>query len=104
MWCDQAIYYAKQDFIEAYGNVKLIQGDTIHMTSKYIESYMLDTTLTSSSCPSLSISWCILLIVNAVSIDQNWALPLLAKYFGMGCLGACGDAPVYGPYIVAGLI
>ena len=37
MWCDQAIYYSTQDFIEAYGNVKINQGDTINMTSKYVE-------------------------------------------------------------------
>ncbi|WP_072401481.1 OstA-like protein [Flaviramulus basaltis] len=37
MWCDKAIHYGKENFIEAYGNVKLIQGDTINMTSKYIE-------------------------------------------------------------------
>ncbi|MCB0461479.1 MAG: hypothetical protein KDC81_02135 [Flavobacteriaceae bacterium] len=37
MWCDQAIYYSVQDFIEAYGNVKINQGDTINMTSKYVE-------------------------------------------------------------------
>ena len=37
MWCDKAIHYGKEDFIEAYGNVKLIQGDTINLTSKYIE-------------------------------------------------------------------
>ncbi len=37
MWCDQAIYYSAQDFIEAYGNVTINQGDTINMTSKYVE-------------------------------------------------------------------
>lgn len=37
MWCDKAIYYTKNNFIEAYGNVILKQGDTINMTSKYIE-------------------------------------------------------------------
>lgn len=37
MWCDQAIHYGKDDFIEAYGNVKMIQGDTINMTAKYAE-------------------------------------------------------------------
>lgn len=37
MWCDQALYYSVQDFIEAYGNVKINQGDTINMTSKYVE-------------------------------------------------------------------
>ncbi len=37
MWCNEAIYYAKEDFIEAYGDVRLIQGDTLNMKSKYIE-------------------------------------------------------------------
>ena len=37
MWCDKAIYYTKENFIEAYGNVKMKQGDTINMTSKYVE-------------------------------------------------------------------
>lgn len=37
MWCDQAIHYGKDDFIEAYGNVKMIQGDTINMIAKYAE-------------------------------------------------------------------
>ncbi|MFI0429477.1 OstA-like protein [Mariniflexile sp. HMF6888] len=37
MWSDKAIYYSGENFIEAYGNVKLIQADTIHMTSKYVE-------------------------------------------------------------------
>lgn len=37
MWSDRAIYYSGENFIEAYGNVKLIEGDTIHMNSKYIE-------------------------------------------------------------------
>ncbi|MFH6769577.1 OstA-like protein [Gaetbulibacter aquiaggeris] len=37
MWCDKAYYYGKENFIEAYGHVNLIQGDTINMNSKYIE-------------------------------------------------------------------
>ncbi|GAA4818727.1 OstA-like protein [Litoribaculum gwangyangense] len=37
LWCDRALYYGKENFIEAYGNVILIQGDTINMTSKYVE-------------------------------------------------------------------
>ncbi|TGV04573.1 OstA-like protein [Flavivirga rizhaonensis] len=37
MWCDKAIHYGKENFIEAYGNVQLKQGDTIDMTSKYVE-------------------------------------------------------------------
>lgn len=37
MWCDKAYYYGNENFIEAYGNVKMIQGDTINMTSKYVE-------------------------------------------------------------------
>ncbi len=37
MWCDKAIQYGRENFIEAYGNVQIKQGDTIHMTSKYVE-------------------------------------------------------------------
>ncbi|WP_115462475.1 OstA-like protein [Winogradskyella aurantiaca] len=37
MWCDKAIYYEDDEFIEAYSNVRMKQGDTIHMTAKYIE-------------------------------------------------------------------
>ena len=37
LWCDEAVYYGKQDFIEAYGKVRVKQGDTINMTSKYVE-------------------------------------------------------------------
>ena len=37
LWCDKAYYYGKENFLEAYGNVKLIQADTITMTSKYVE-------------------------------------------------------------------
>lgn len=37
MWCDKAIHYGEEDFIEAYGNVKMIQGDSINMSSKYAE-------------------------------------------------------------------
>ncbi len=37
MFCDKAIFYGKEDFIEAYGNVNMKQGDTINLTSKYVE-------------------------------------------------------------------
>ncbi|MCK0178076.1 hypothetical protein MWU50_02120 [Flavobacteriaceae bacterium S0862] len=37
MWCDQAIYYEKENFVEAYGNVIIKQGDSINMDSKYVE-------------------------------------------------------------------
>ncbi|RCW92232.1 OstA-like protein [Winogradskyella arenosi] len=37
MWCDKAIYYEDQDFIEAYSNVVMKQGDTINMVAKYVE-------------------------------------------------------------------
>ncbi|WP_228530384.1 OstA-like protein [Tamlana sp. I1] len=37
MWCDKAIHYGQENFVEAYGNVSVKQGDTIHMTSKYVE-------------------------------------------------------------------
>ncbi len=37
VWCDKAVHYGNDDFIEAYGNVKMKQGDTINMVSKYVE-------------------------------------------------------------------
>lgn len=37
VWCDQAIFYQKDDFFRAFGNVKMNQGDTILLTSKYAE-------------------------------------------------------------------
>lgn len=37
LWCDQAIYYEAEDFIEAYSNVVMKQGDTINMNAKYAE-------------------------------------------------------------------
>ena len=37
MYCDQAVLYGKENFVEAYGNVKLVQGDTITMIAKYAE-------------------------------------------------------------------
>ncbi|WGD33994.1 OstA-like protein [Olleya sp. YS] len=37
MFCDKAIFYGKEDFVEAYGNVNMKQGDTINLTSEYVE-------------------------------------------------------------------
>ncbi len=37
LWCDLAVYYQKQNRIEAYGNVFFQQGDSIKMNSEYIE-------------------------------------------------------------------
>lgn len=37
VWCDQAIFYEEQNFFRAFGNVKMNQGDTINLTSKYAE-------------------------------------------------------------------
>lgn len=37
MWCDQAFVYTKDNFVKAYGSVRIIQADTITMTSKYAE-------------------------------------------------------------------
>lgn len=37
MWCDKAIYYEREDFIEAFSNVVMKQGDTVTMTAKYVE-------------------------------------------------------------------
>ncbi|WP_250432752.1 OstA-like protein [Hanstruepera flava] len=37
MWCDKALLYSDENFVEAYGNVKMKQGDTINMNAKYVE-------------------------------------------------------------------
>lgn len=37
MWCDKAIYYQDQDYIEAFSNVNMKQGDSITMVAKYID-------------------------------------------------------------------
>jgi lipopolysaccharide export system protein LptA len=37
MWCDQAYVYLKDNFVKAYGNVRISQADTVNMTSKYAE-------------------------------------------------------------------
>ncbi|MEM9679178.1 MAG: OstA-like protein [Bacteroidota bacterium] len=37
MWCDKAIYYENEDFIEAFSNVVMKQGDSVNMTAKYVE-------------------------------------------------------------------
>lgn len=37
MWCDQAFVYFEDNFVKAYGNVRISQGDTVSMISKYGE-------------------------------------------------------------------
>jgi lipopolysaccharide assembly outer membrane protein LptD (OstA) len=37
MWCDQAYVYRKDNFVKAYGNVRIAQGDSVNMSSKYAE-------------------------------------------------------------------
>lgn len=37
MWCDQAFVYLKDNFVKAYGDVRITQGDTVSMASKYAE-------------------------------------------------------------------
>ncbi len=37
MYCDQAYVYLKDNFVKAYGKVRITQGDTINMTSRYGE-------------------------------------------------------------------
>lgn len=37
MWCDLAFYYKEDNFVKAYRNVRMKQGDSISMRSKYIE-------------------------------------------------------------------
>ena len=37
MTCNKAYHFAKDNFIKAFGNVHLTQGDTVVMTSSYVE-------------------------------------------------------------------
>lgn len=37
MWCDQAYLYTTDNFVRAYGNVYLSQGDSLNMRSQYTE-------------------------------------------------------------------
>ncbi|WP_194850526.1 OstA-like protein [Nonlabens antarcticus] len=37
MYCDKAVFYEKSNFVKAIGNVKMNQGDSIRMNSKYAE-------------------------------------------------------------------
>jgi len=37
MWCDQAFVYLKDNFVKAYGKVRITQGDSVSMRSKYAE-------------------------------------------------------------------
>lgn len=37
MWCDQAYVYLKDNFVKAYGKVRISQGDSVTLLSKYAE-------------------------------------------------------------------
>ena len=37
MWCDLAFFYKDDNFVKAYNNVRLNQGDTLTMSSRYAE-------------------------------------------------------------------
>lgn len=37
MWCDLAFFYQKENYVKAYRNVRLKQGDSISMRSRYLE-------------------------------------------------------------------
>ncbi len=37
IWCDQAFFYKDKNFLKATGNVRMNQGDTVTMNSKYAE-------------------------------------------------------------------
>ncbi len=37
VWCDQAIFYKKDNFFRALGHVKMIQGDSLTLTGDYAE-------------------------------------------------------------------
>ncbi|MDT0642887.1 OstA-like protein [Zunongwangia sp. F363] len=37
VWCDNAVFYNEANFFKAFGNVRMTQGDTVSMSSKYAE-------------------------------------------------------------------
>lgn len=37
MWCDLAFFYQKENYVKAYRNVRLKQGDSVSMRSRYLE-------------------------------------------------------------------
>ncbi|MDX1544448.1 MAG: OstA-like protein [Christiangramia sp.] len=37
VWCDNAVFYKEANFFKAYGNIRMKQGDSVSMTSKYAE-------------------------------------------------------------------
>lgn len=37
LWCDQALFYKKDNFLRALGSVRINQGDSVFMNSKYAE-------------------------------------------------------------------
>lgn len=37
IFCSKAYYFHKEEYIKAFGNVRITQGDTINMTSRYAE-------------------------------------------------------------------
>lgn len=37
MMCNKAYYFEKENYIKAFGNVQMVQGDTLFMNSKYAE-------------------------------------------------------------------
>ena len=37
MTCNKAYYFQKENYIKAFGNVQLVQGDTLYLNSKYAE-------------------------------------------------------------------
>ena len=39
MWSDKAFYYSDENFIEAYGNVKLIEGDSVKFEQNTLSTY-----------------------------------------------------------------
>ena len=37
LWCNQAYFYENKNYIEAFGDVRMLQGDTLNLTSNYLE-------------------------------------------------------------------
>mgnify|MGYP005696138827 FL=1 len=70
MWCNQAFFYENRNYIEAYGDVILKQGDTINLNSQYLE-YNGDTKIAFASGKVKLIEPSSILLTDSLYFDRN---------------------------------
>ncbi len=70
MWCNQAFFYENRNYIEAYGDVILKQGDTINLNSQYLE-YDGDTKIAFASGKVILTEPSSILLTDSLYFDRN---------------------------------